>query len=188
MNKNTILTITFITILSLLSPGNPAIAANERIIIHSVSVKNILINKTPDQLKNEIELISRDNYQIAYIHRTGYFIIRILSAPIDQARKQSETTLINLLDINEAQACKLSVLEAIPHELNDDDRLKELGLSFCNNDADINRDGVINGIDYARVVTHYNRIGKNIAEDINGDEIVNSLDLSLVIKSLGERI
>lgn len=70
----------------------------------------------------------------------------------------------------------------------------------CENSTDVNRDGVINSIDYAKTIIQYGsknksynenlppyqKVQKPFKEDVNCDGIVDAVDLSKIIEDLGK--
>lgn len=52
--------------------------------------------------------------------------------------------------------------------------------------VDVNQDGMVNSLDYLKVLLQYNN-ELNAPEDINGDFSVNATDLSLIFKNLGSK-
>jgi hypothetical protein len=54
--------------------------------------------------------------------------------------------------------------------------------------ADVNGDGIINGVDFSLCLVNYWKRGENITGDINKDNIVNSLDTSIIIPNFGKRV
>lgn len=55
-------------------------------------------------------------------------------------------------------------------------------------DLDLNKDGIINTIDYQMVLDEYGTSPTSSVADINKDKVVNALDLSFIIARIGEEI
>ena len=51
--------------------------------------------------------------------------------------------------------------------------------------ADIARDGVVNGIDLAAVLTNWGTAGGSLNADVNQDGVVNGSDLAVVLAGWG---
>lgn len=96
-----------------------------------VAVKNFF----PNIVDTEEELVilrDNDDYEIAYNTKTSTFYLYIRSNSLVVARAQAEKDLLDLLGINQVDACKLRVLEST-FSKNNTSATKYQGLTFCPN-------------------------------------------------------
>lgn len=70
-------------------------------------------------------------YSIQYFARDQSFMVALVSEPLGEARKAAERNLIQILGINEIQACNLRYAVTVPAWVNPLYTSKNLGFSFC---------------------------------------------------------
>lgn len=98
----------------------------------SVTVKNFYKNAsliTPDA--QSILIVASPSYNIAYSVPDSSFSIALLSEPLAAARTAAEAAFLNVLGIDQTNACRLTVYEEVPSALSATYAGENLGLSFC---------------------------------------------------------
>lgn len=103
----------------------------EKITAAGVSVANFY--KTADQVLPNRDVIIKDNndLQFVYYSRGDYFLLSINNSPFEETRKKSEKELLDILKINESEACKLKIRIITPQWVNPDFADQDYPFSFC---------------------------------------------------------
>jgi hypothetical protein len=100
----------------------------------SVTVKNFY----KDYIETEegtFTFAKTDLYDFGYDPDASVFLIALLKAPVNSSQKSAEDALLEVLDISQADACKLNV-SVTAYGLNKDFGVK--GLSFCPSTVKLN--------------------------------------------------
>lgn len=103
---------------------------SQRIYISGVSVKNFYQLAEVDFSKT-YELASNERYRITFVPQKNLFFVVIYSSPFSSVRKEAETELVNLLDVEEKDACLLSVQIVTSLKVNPEYAGEYHPLSFC---------------------------------------------------------
>ena len=128
------------------------------------------------------------DYRVTYMPKyENEFLINILGSPFPEKRTIAEDAFVEFLGTTRTDACWLYSVITTTETANPQYSGKNYMLSFCEYRlrADINEDGVINGIDYALLAQKYGEAGYDGREDVNQDQVVDGLDLSIVIDNFG---
>lgn len=119
------------TIFKFIRPTIPVVPG-DRFIIGDVSTKNFYKIALKSNSNGDLLIEETDDYHLVYFPGGSYFLINILSPNYNQARERAENRLIEILGINEVEACRLRITVATPLSINPDKKGVILPLSFCN--------------------------------------------------------
>jgi len=90
------------------------------------------IYKNPDRKYAEgVEFKRTDDYLMNFYARDNLFIITIFNSDVETARQKAEKDFLNILGINQNQACQLSVQVLVPLDVNENYGGQNLGLTYC---------------------------------------------------------
>ena len=96
----------------------------------SVDVRDFTQN--PAQTTSGTTVIkATDQFKLIYFSTDNSFLITLLSQPLQQARDAAEAELLSNLGIDKGQACKLTVTESVPYDVDSQLAGQNYGLSFC---------------------------------------------------------
>lgn len=98
------------------------------VTIRNVVKESVSINPRGDALVSEAS-----SFHTIYFSKEDQFLISITEIPFEEKRKIAEQDFIRLLEITEAEACKLNVVITTPAFVNPDESGKNYSLSFCEN-------------------------------------------------------
>ena len=101
------------------------------IILDGIAVNDFKKNAVRTTDSGEVILDENDQYQIVYYESIEEFKIFVKGTDFDLTRKNAEQSLLQKLQINEANACRLFVDEFIPQSTQNKYAGKTFGLSFC---------------------------------------------------------
>lgn len=102
----------------------------KRIYVSGVSVRNFYQSAEIDFSKT-YELINNKDYRITFVPQKNLFFVVIYNSPFDKKRKEAESALINLLDIDKEHACLLNVKIVTSPKVDPKEGGKYHPLSFC---------------------------------------------------------
>lgn len=90
------------------------------------------ITKSSQAILGDTDVIEQnENFSIVYFTKDQSFLITILGSPAQQYRNAAEQELLNKLQIQETDACKLNVSLTVPASVNQSLAGQDYGLSFC---------------------------------------------------------
>ncbi|MFA5360206.1 MAG: hypothetical protein WC349_04600 [Patescibacteria group bacterium] len=128
----TILIILLITIIAFLviyfikNPNKMIIStAKEKIKINNIYKNSI------EKFDSGVEFKKNPDYLIDYYAPDQSFIIVITNPNIAEIRKKAEKDFLDTLNINQEQACKLTISVGVPFSVNENAAGINYGLSFC---------------------------------------------------------
>lgn len=98
----------------------------------TVTVKNFYKNIVEHE-DEFIVLEKKTDYEITYDTVRSSFYIQILSSAVAMAQRESEAAILGMLGINQADACRLNIMEGFP--ANSSYGSKPAKLSFCSGAA-----------------------------------------------------
>jgi hypothetical protein len=100
----------------------------------NVSTKNIYKSLPSSSTQNGVTMRDNSNYHMAfYPTPQPGFVITIMNPSIQKTRDTAEKDFLEILDIPQEDACKLSVSLAVPFTINEAASGIDYGLSFCPN-------------------------------------------------------
>lgn len=118
-------TMTLPTITPFLTPSG------DKIEINKIPVNNFYKTPVKENPQNDVLIVNADNYQIVYLQQFNKFLITILNSNFEQTRTIAEKDFLNKLGISESDACKLTVEESTPEDINSKIAGQIFPLSFC---------------------------------------------------------
>ncbi len=99
--------------------------------INGVSVNNFYKTPVAENKQYDILITNGKNYQVVYLPKYNKFILTILSSNFEQTKKIAESDFLKVLEIDEKDACKLSVEVSTINSVNPELAGKIFPLSFC---------------------------------------------------------
>ncbi len=87
----------------------------------------------PVEINSERDAVIKvaPEYRMVYFAKDGAFLITIESLPFAEARAKAEADFIDNLRISKEDACRLTVAEAVPQDVDPSLAGLDFGLSFC---------------------------------------------------------
>lgn len=106
---------------------------NGKVVLYDVDLKDFTQLSTKTAPDGSSILQEKSDYSLKYSPKNGYFNIEFNSIPSQERIVEVEREILQLLEITEDQACRLSIEVLIPSQENPS--LKEpYMLSFCSHD------------------------------------------------------
>lgn len=162
-----------------------------KLVINGIYINDITDSPLSTDSEGNMVIVQEEDYRISFLPKyDSQFLIDILAAPFDEVRVRAEAHFLQALGAEEADACWLNSVESTPDTVNPAQAGKNYMLSFCEYrlGADINGDGVINGIDFALYIQAVNTEDYTGKADINGDGVVNGQDGSIIVDNFGRKV
>ena len=101
------------------------------ITISGVKMKDFYKSDPKVNERGDVTLADEEGFDILYFSKENSFLISILGSPFESVRIDGEREFLNLLNINETEACKLDVAITTPLFANRNEAGKIYKLSFC---------------------------------------------------------
>ncbi len=161
-----------------------------KLILNGIYINDITDSPLSTDPEGNMVIAQEEDYRISFLPKyNNQFLIDILAAPFDEVRTRAESHFLQLLGAEEETACWLHVVESTTDTTNPTEASKNHMLSFCEYrlGADINGDGVVNGIDFALYAVAVNTQDYTGKADINEDGVVDARDGSIIVDSFGRK-
>ena len=98
----------------------------------TVKISNFF-DKAEETIGDIVVVATTLNFQIIYFKKNEVFNITLKLKPLETSRDLAETRLLEVLDISQAEACKLNVEIFVPIALDEKLAGNTFGLSLCPN-------------------------------------------------------
>ncbi|MGB4965531.1 MAG: hypothetical protein WBO77_00255 [Microgenomates group bacterium] len=161
-----------------------------KLLLNGIYLNDITIDPLSTDSEGNMVIAQEEDYRISFMPKyDNQLLIDILAAPFEEVRVRAESHLLQLLGSEEADACWLNTVESTTDTANPAEAGKNYMLSFCEYrlGADINDDGVINGIDFGIYAFAVNTEGYTGPADINSDGVVDARDGSIIADNFGRK-
>ena len=96
-----------------------------------ITVKNFYTSAKEILVYGDVLIQETEYYRFLYIRFSDSFLITLINPNVQLAREVAESDIPELLDITQADACKLPLLIGVPHWVNDQYSKEIYQLSFC---------------------------------------------------------
>lgn len=107
-------------------PENAESIRIDEVIVDNFYQDNQIMNDNGD-----VSLATSEEFGIVFLPQYNLFIVSIIGSPFEEIRSQAEQALLQQLEVNEEEACKLNVVVNTPVWANEEESGITYPLSFC---------------------------------------------------------